>query len=160
MEALPNPKTQDYRSSNLKLAYLYGAIQLSGQLFELAESNVQAFASVLDQEMEGIREGLKKDTNRQTYGTNTGILAVATGAGSTTTFVTTNAQYLEIGMFIDLYNSTDTNSANVLANANVQITNITVPQAFLLLRLVPRLLRQLPVSSLLVPVREARNAWF
>lgn len=125
MEALPNPKTQDYRSSNLKLAYLYGAIQLSGQLFELAESNVQAFASVLDQEMEGIREGLKKDTNRQTYGTNTGILAVATGAGSTTTFVTTNAQYLEIGMFIDLYNSTDTNSANVLANANVQITNIT-----------------------------------
>lgn len=124
MEALPAPKTQDYRSSQVKLSYNYGAIQLSGQAFELADGNAQAFASVLDQEMEGIKEGLRKDTNRQCYGTTTGILAVATGAGSTTTLVTTNAQYVEIGMFVDLYNSTDTNAANVLANANVQITNI------------------------------------
>ncbi len=125
MEALPNPKTQDYRSSQLKLAYLYGAIQMSGQTFELAESNTQAFASVLDQEMEGIREGLKKDTNRQTYGTTTGILVVATGAGSTTTLVTTNSpQYLEIGMFVDYYDTTDTNTTPVLVNANVQISDI------------------------------------
>lgn len=126
MEALPNPKTQDYRSSQLKLAYLYGAIQMSGPLFELATTNVQAFATVLDQEMEGIREGLRKDTNRQTYGTNTGILATATASGSTTTLVTTNAQYVEIGMFVDLWNVTDNNTTNVLANANVQISNITV----------------------------------
>jgi hypothetical protein len=125
MEALPTPGTQDYRSSQVKLAYLYGAVQLSGQTFALAESNAQAFASVLDQEMEGMREGLRKDTNRQTYGTTTGILAVATGAGSTTTFVTTNAQYLEIGMFVDYYDVTDTNSANVLVNSNVEITDIT-----------------------------------
>jgi hypothetical protein len=125
MEALPSPKTQDYRSSQLRLTYGYGAIQLSGQSFELGESNAQAFATILDQEMEGIKEGLRKETNRQCYGTTTGILAVATSAGSTTTFLTTNAQYLEIGMFVDLYNSTDTNSANVLANANVQISDIT-----------------------------------
>jgi hypothetical protein len=125
MEALPNPRTQDYRSSQLKLSYGYGAIQLSGQAFELAESNAQAFASVLDQEMEGIKEGLRKETNRQCYGTTTGIIAVATGAGSTTTMVTTNAQYVEIGMFVDLYNATDTNSVNVLANANVQISDVT-----------------------------------
>lgn len=125
MEALPNPKTQDYRSSQVTLSYGYGAIQLSGQSFELADSNAQAFATVLDQEVEGMREGLKKETNRQCYGTNTGILAVATSAGSTTTLVTTNAQYVEIGMFVDLWNSTDTNGANVLANSNVQITNIT-----------------------------------
>jgi hypothetical protein len=125
MEALPNPKTQDYRSAQLKLAYLYGAIQLSGQTFELAESNVQAFASVLDQEMEGIREGLKKDTNRQTYGTTTGILIVATASGSTTTLVSANsAQYVEVGMFVDLYNATDTNASPVLANSNVQISDV------------------------------------
>lgn len=124
MEALPLPRTQDYRSSQLRLSYGYGAIQLSGQAFELGESNVQAFASILDSEVDGIKEGLRKETNRQCYGTNTGILAVATASGSTTTFVTTNAQYLEIGMFIDLYNSTDTNSVPVLANANVQITDI------------------------------------
>lgn len=125
MEALPNPKTQDYRDAQVKLAYLYGAIQLSGQSFELADSNVQAFASVLDEEMTGIKEGLRKDMNRQTYGTNTGILIVATAGGSTTTLVSTNSpQYVEIGMFVDVYNSTDTNSANVLTNSNVQITNV------------------------------------
>lgn len=124
MEALPNPKTQDYRDAQVKMAYLYGAIQLSGQTFELAESNAQSFASVLDQEMEGMREGLKKDTNRQIYGTTTGILAVA-ASGSTTTFVTNNAQYIEVGMFVDLYDATDTNSAVVLNNANVEITDIT-----------------------------------
>lgn len=123
MEALPNPKTQDYRTAQLRLAYLYGAIQLSGQTFELAENNTQAFASVLDQEMQGIKEGLKKDTNRQMYGTTTGILAVA-ASGSTTTFVTNNGQYLEVGMFVDLYDATDTNSVPVLNNANVEITDI------------------------------------
>jgi hypothetical protein len=125
MEALPLPRTQDYRSSQLKLAYGYGSFQLSGQTFELATSNAQAFASVLDQEMEGLKEGLRKDTNRSCYGTTTGILAVATSAGSTTTLVTTNAQYVEVGMLVDLYNSTDTNSVNVLANAGVVISNIT-----------------------------------
>ncbi len=124
MEALPSPKTQDYRSAQLSLSYGYGAIQLSGQSFELADSNVQAFATVLDQEVEGMREGLRKETNRQVYGTTTGILAVA-ASGTTTTFVTTNAQYLEIGMFVDVYDATDTNGANVLNNANVQITDIT-----------------------------------
>jgi hypothetical protein len=99
--------------------------RLSGQTFELATSNAQAFASVLDQEMEGLKEGLRKDTNRSCYGTTTGILAVATSAGSTTTLVTTNAQYVEVGMLVDLYNATDTNSANVLANASVVISNIT-----------------------------------
>lgn len=125
MEALPTPKTQDYRSSQLRLSYGYGGIQLSGQAFELAESNAQAFSSLLDQEMEGMKEGLRKETNRQCYGTTTGILAVATASGSTTTFITTNAQYLEIGMFVDLYNSTDTNASPVLANANAEILDIT-----------------------------------
>jgi hypothetical protein len=125
MEALPNPKTQGYESAQVNLSYQYGAVQLTGQTFELAESNAQAFASALDQEVEGMREGLKKDANRQAYGTTTGILAIATAGGSTTTFVTTNAQYLEVGMFVDVYDATDTNSANVLNNANVEITNIT-----------------------------------
>lgn len=125
MEALPNPRTQDYRDAQVRLAYGYGAIQLSGQAFELADSDSQAFASLLEQEVDGMKEALKKDTNRTIYGTTTGILAVATGAGSTTTFVTTNAQYLEIGMLVDYYDVTDTNSVPVLVNASVAISDIT-----------------------------------
>lgn len=124
MEALPTPRTQDYRDAQVKLAYLYGGIQLSGQSFELAETDAQSFAGVLDQEVNGMKEGLKKDTARQVYGTSTGILAVA-ASGTTTTFVTNNAQYIEIGMYVDLYDATDTNSSPVLNNANVEITDIT-----------------------------------
>lgn len=127
MEALPNPKTQDYRDAQVRLSYNYGAIQLSGQSFELADSDTQAFAAVLDQEMEGIREGLRKDTNRQVYGTSQGVLAVA-ASGTTTTFVVADAtklQYLEIGMFVDVYDATSTVVTPVLNNANIEITDIT-----------------------------------
>jgi hypothetical protein len=131
MEALPSPKTQDYRDAQLRLSYGYGAIQLSGQSFELADSNVQAFSAVLDQEMEGIKEGLRKETNRQAYGTSQGVLAVA-ASGTTTTFVVANAaglQYLEIGMLVDIYNSTSTVVTPVVSTAGVTITDIT-PSTF------------------------------
>jgi hypothetical protein len=127
MEALPNPKTQDYRDAQLRLSYNYGAIQLSGQSFELADSDAQAFSGVLDQEMEGIKEGLRKETNRQAYGTSQGVLAVA-ASGTTTTFLVsaaTGLQYLEIGMFVDVYDATSTVVTPVLNNANVEITDIT-----------------------------------
>lgn len=126
MEALPTPRTQDYRDAQVRLAYGYGSIQLTGQTFELAESNTQAFASALDQEVDGMKEGLRKDMNRQVYGTSQGVLAVA-ASGTTTTFVTTNAaglQYLEIGMFVDVYDATSTVVTPVLNNANVEITDI------------------------------------
>jgi hypothetical protein len=126
MEALPSPRTQDYRDAQLRLSYGYGAIQLSGQSFELADSNAQAFAAVLEQEVDGIKEGLRKETNRQAYGTSQGVLAVA-ASGSTTTFVVSSVsglQYLEIGMFVDIYNSTSTVASPVLVTANVQITDI------------------------------------
>lgn len=126
MEALPTPRTQDYRDAQVRLSYGYGAIQLSGQTFELAESDTQAFASVLDQEVDGIKEGLRKETNRQVYGTSQGVLAIA-ASGTTTTFVTSNAaglQYLEIGMFVDVYDATSTVTTPVLNNANIEITDI------------------------------------
>ena len=126
MEALPTPRTQAYLDSQLNLSYNYGAIQLSGQTFALAESDSQAFASVLDQEMEGIKEGLRKDTNRQVYGTSQGVLATA-ASGTTTTLVAADAnalQYVEIGMFVDVYDATSTVASPVLNNAGVEITNV------------------------------------
>jgi hypothetical protein len=126
MEALPTPRTQGYLDAQVNLTYAYGGILLSGQTFTLAESNSQAFASTLDQEVNGIKEGLRKETNRQFYGTSQGVLAVA-ASGTTTTFVATDAnalQYLEIGMFVDYYDATSTVASPVLNNAAVEITNI------------------------------------
>lgn len=121
-EALPIPRTQGYADAQVKLKYLYGSLELTGQTFELAEKNFQAFASVLDQEVNGLKEGLSKDSARQVYGTTKGVLATANAAGSTTTFEcsTDQAQYLEIGMFVDVFTSADASRV-----ADVEVTDIS-----------------------------------
>ncbi|GHF92104.1 phage major capsid protein [Streptomyces griseosporeus] len=106
MEQLPTAQNQGYASARVGLAYLYGAVRLSGQTMELAKTNAQAFASVLDQEMDGLRTDVAKDMNRQVFGTSVGALGTATGAYTNTTIPMTNTQYMEVGMFVDVYDST------------------------------------------------------
>lgn len=106
-EPLPVARRQGYLSAQVNLAYLYGSVELTGQTFELADTNTQAFASALDQEVNGMREGLAKDVNRQVYGTTEGKLVIASGAGTTSTLESDNTQYLEAGMVVDLYDDSD-----------------------------------------------------
>lgn len=106
MEQLPTAQNQGYAQARVQLAYLYGAIRLSGQSMELANTNFQAFASVLDQEVNGIQADLAKDMNRQVYGTSVGSLVTSSGAYTTTVIPTTNTQYAEVGMIVDVYDST------------------------------------------------------
>lgn len=106
MEQLPTAQNQGYARAQVGLSYQYGAIRLSGQSMELAQSNFQAFASVLDEEVNGVQRDLAKDFNRQIYGTSVGVLATVTGANTTVTVPATNTQYLEVGMLIDIYDST------------------------------------------------------
>lgn len=101
-EVLPDPRSQQYASARVSLAYLYGAASLTGQTMELAQSNFQAFASALDQELTGLKEILRKDQNRQVYGTSDGILATVTSDGVNTITVD-SIQYLEVGMIIDIW---------------------------------------------------------
>lgn len=107
-EALPPPRSQQYAAARIRLKYLYGTASLTGQTFELAETNPQAFASALSQEMDGLKQTLKKDTNRQMYGTSLGIMStVTTGAGPQTTHTfLAGTQYLEVGMITDVLSST------------------------------------------------------
>jgi hypothetical protein len=106
-EALPNPKSQKYASARVQLAYLYGAASITGQTMELADKNFQAFASALQQELDGLRQTLAKDMNRQVYGTSTGVLGTVTADGANTvTVALTDMQYLELGMQIDVYDVT------------------------------------------------------
>ncbi len=120
-EALPIARTQSYASARVQLKYLYGALELTGQTFELADKNYQAFASALDTEVKGLKETLTKDTNRQVYGTTKGVLVTATAIGTTTTLVTTDAgaQYVEEGMFLDIFTSADASRV-----ADVTVTGI------------------------------------
>lgn len=126
-EALPNARTQGYASAQVNLSYQYGSIHLTGQTFELAERNPQAFASALQAEVDGLKEGLAKDMNRQIYGTSVGILATA-ASGSTSTFVLPNekALYLENDMYVNIW---DTSASAFLTDAtgnpNFSITGVS-----------------------------------
>jgi hypothetical protein len=106
MEQLPTAQNQGYGRAQVNLSYQYGSIRLSGQSMELAQSNFQAFASVLDEEVNGIQRDLAKDYNRQVYGTSAGILVTITGANAGNVIPATNTQYLEVGMVIDIYDAT------------------------------------------------------
>lgn len=101
-EALPAAGQQKTAAARVGLKYLYGSVQLTGQTISLADSNFQAFASALDEEMMGLKRDLAKDMNRQFYGSATGVMATEVSDTANTVTVDT-VQYFEIGMMIDLY---------------------------------------------------------
>ena len=107
MEALPVAQNQSFEQARVSLAYLYGSVRLSGQTFELAQTNEQAFASVLDQEINGVQTDLKRDLNRQTFGTQLGTIITSSAAYTANTLTTLyTPPALEVGMVIDIYDST------------------------------------------------------
>lgn len=131
MEQLPTAQNQGYARAQVSLAYEYGSIRLSGQSIELADSNFQAFASVLDEEVSGIQRDVARDWNRQVYGTSAGVMLTSSGAYAVNTIPTTNTQYMEIGQVVDIYDSTGTTLRASARNvtAVTQNTNIVVDGA-------------------------------
>lgn len=132
MEQLPTAKNQGYSRAQVLLSYQYGSVRLSGQSMELAQSNFQAFASVLDEEVNGIQRDLAKDFNRQIYGTSVGVLGTITGANAAAVVPMTNTQYMEVGMVVDIYDATGATLKSpvggVLISAVTKDTNVTLSQ--------------------------------
>jgi len=126
MEQLPTAMNQGYASARISLAYLYGSVRLSGQTMELAKTNGQAFASVLDQEMEGLQTDVSKDMNRQVFGTSVGALMVSSGAYAVNTISTTNTQYMEVGMVVDVYDSTGVTLRATARNVTAVTPNTSI----------------------------------
>lgn len=100
-EQLPAAGAQGYAEVHVPLYYSYGRVRMTGQVMELAETNYQAFASAMDQEMDGVKDDRLDDDARQVYGDGTGALTGITADGANSVTVTTT-QYLEIGERIDI----------------------------------------------------------
>lgn len=124
MEALPTPGQQGFAGARVPLKYLYGGLRLTGQTFELAEKNYQAFSSALDAEVNGLKNDLQKDLNRQVYGNATGVIATVTADGANTVTVS-DASFLQLGMQIDIVDGTTlANATPTVKVADRQITTI------------------------------------
>ena len=120
-EQLPNAGQQGYAAVHVPLKYGYGRVRFSGQVMELADSNYQAFASAMDNEMEYLKDDIAKDQNFIVYGDGTGLRATITDSAASTSHTVANAQYLEIGMNTDILviaNGTALISSNVITDIN------------------------------------------
>jgi hypothetical protein len=117
---LPPAGQQGWTDLQDKVRRLYKQIQLTGFAMEVSEQSLGAYLRLLETETEGATNDLRKDMNRQAYGDQTGAIAACVTDGSNT-FTVDNLQYLRVGLYFDLVDSTND---TVLAS-NRKITAIT-----------------------------------
>lgn len=101
-EALPTAGQQGFAVVHVPLHKGLGRFRVTAEVMQLADKNYQSFASVMDDEMEGLKRDLTKDSNRIVYGDGTGLMATFTSSTSSATQTVDNAQYLNIGDVIDV----------------------------------------------------------
>ncbi len=120
-EPLPPAGRQGHAAARIGLKYAYGGIQLTGQAISLSDTDAKAFAKALDTEVEGLKNDLKKDMNRQVYGTGNGAIGVVTGANTGAVVPVVDARYFQIGMVVDTQTGTTVDNTNLIV-ASVDLT--------------------------------------
>lgn len=130
LEALPVAGQQGNAAGRVGLKYLYGAIRLSGQTFELANKNFQAFTNVLEQEIDGLKTDLAKDQNRQVYGDGSGAIATCAtaGAGVNTFAIGINplTNYVQMDEQIDIIAAANIVAGTPILASNRKVTGINL----------------------------------
>lgn len=126
MDPLPVPGQQGYAAARLALKSAYGGFQITGQAIDQADSDPKAFARSMDEEIERLKVDVKKDMNRQVYGTGSGAIGVATGANTGATVPVKDARLFWRGMVVDTYTgSTRDNTGLVVASVNIGASTVT-----------------------------------
>lgn len=107
LEQLQSPGQQGWNEVEVGLKYGYARVHLSGQAVELINENSSAFTSAMTAEMNGLKDDIKKDTQRILWGNGLGVIAtVGTGSASGNTFdVDADTHWLELDMQVDVLNA-------------------------------------------------------
>jgi len=116
-EALPTPGQQGHAAARVGLKYAYGGVQLTGQAISLSDTDAKAFAKALDNEVEGLKNDLKKDMNRQVYGSGNGAIAVATGANTGAVVPVADARLFQVGMVVDTQTGTTVDNTGLIVSS-------------------------------------------
>lgn len=113
---LPAAGFQKYDDPQVTINYFFQGIELTDQSIEASKSNDGAFVDLLDSEVKGATQDMKKDVNRQIWGPGNGMLGNVrvTGAANVAIISVDTLQYFKIGDPVDVL----VNSTGAAINAN------------------------------------------
>lgn len=106
--SLPLAGNQAYAEERVPLRYNYGHIQISGPTIRAMKSDKGSFTRAVDSETKGVTMDLRRDVNRQVFGTSDGaIVAVAANSAVNVLVLSTLAtpvqiRQIEVGMLVDI----------------------------------------------------------
>lgn len=123
MGDLPTAGRQTYKRATLYLKNYYGGISVSGQTFEQASTNPQAFLDVVDGEVTRAYRDLKIDLNRGAYGDGSGVLAVTDANSGDAVVGVDSVHWLMEGDIVDIVDFSALPTVTLLYTA-VEITAI------------------------------------
>lgn len=125
---MPVAGRQGWQDAIIPIRYHYYAIEVDDPAIEASKTNEGAFINVLDAETQGVSKEMKKDVNRQIFGTGDGLLspvrAVTGGAGFIIP-VDNNIQYIGIGDVVDVVVQATGATTNGVLNATVTGRDLT-----------------------------------
>lgn len=131
---LPVAGQQQWLDAIVLLRYHTYGIELTDVSIEASQSNDGAFISLLEAETKGVAVDMRKDINRQVFGTGDGLLATCGTTTASTTVVLSgpfDTQYIKIGDTVDIVvkssGATSTGAVGVtVTGRNVAAGTITV----------------------------------
>lgn len=130
---LPSAGNQGHAEERIPLKYSYGRLQVSGPVIRAMKSDRGSFARAVQMESKGLVNDLRRDVNRQLFGTSDGVVATATTTNNSTTLnLATTTSVVKLRQIadmvkIDVGTTTDVDAvAAGLTVSAVDYTNKTV----------------------------------
>lgn len=132
---LPTAGNQGYEDSLVPLMHQYGRIKVTGPTIRATRNDEGAFIRAVSSEMKGVVNDLRRDINRQSFGTSNGVKATC---GTTTTAViivlaasttVTQMRQFDVGEVVDIGTVADpvsVASARTIVSIDIAARTITV----------------------------------
>lgn len=126
LETLPVAGNQGYAEVRTGIKLGYGRLQVTGPAMRLLDTNVQSFVDIVDDEMEGVKDDLVKDSARIAYGDGTGSMAVLSGTHTTANVLqVADPQYLAVGDVVDVVSTGGTIRGSARTITAISGTSVT-----------------------------------
>jgi hypothetical protein len=133
---LPTAGYQTWEDAIIPITRHYQAIELTDASIKATSTNNGAFVNLLDAEVKGATKDMKKDVNRQIWGTGDGLLASVAATATTTVGPITvdSIQYLHVGDPVDVLRRTDAStlaggSGNAVVSLDAANKTVTLSAA-------------------------------